>query len=185
MSRNTEDFTLYNTRIVFPHLFTKAPFGENAKYGAKLLLDPKDNKKDIDLLQTNIKWLLDENNKGKKIPSDKMCLRNGDDLARPEFEGKKVLSGSYPKPIPVFNRDRSLIVDEEQSPIVGGYYVNANISLWWMDSPQYGKRICCNLIGVQFAGPGEVVDATYVSEDRACKGFNQISDEDREWAEQA
>lgn len=167
---------LRNVRVSFPHLF-EAPVinGEEGKCGATILLHEEDHAKEIKLLQAEIDELCKTKFKGKKIPSDKLCLRLGEDK-RDEYAGYYALSANSKQQIVVLDARANLIADEKKNPIYAGCYVNAKVSLWAMDN-QFGKRVCANLVAIQFAGDGEPFDGTYVSPDTAMEGFDAVAND--------
>ncbi len=175
-----KDFIMISgARVSFPHLF-KPPVinGEEGKCGAVLMLDPKKHAKAIGQIENAIDALCKLHFKGRKLPSDKLCLRDGEDKGRPEYDGYMVLSAN--------NRDRPLVLrgdgktkveDERDSPIYAGCHVNVKVRLWKQDN-KYGKRINCELIGVQFHSDGDPLDGSYVSEEEAMSGFGAVDDGD-------
>ena len=88
-----------------------------------------------------------------KIPSDKICLKDGDESGRPEFAGKMTIKASTKRRPLVINRDKSPITAEDNI-IYAGCYTHAIISLWAQNNG-FGKRINASLDGVQFARDGE------------------------------
>ncbi len=71
------------------------------------------------------------------------------------YPGNWVVSGrSYVKPR-VCDRDPDVLLDEEEGKLYSGCFVNAVISLWVQSGGKWGKRINCQLQGVQFHSDGE------------------------------
>lgn len=143
-----------SARLSFPSLFQMAEFGgeSTGKYEATFVLDKEDDAKTIEKIKKAIKDLMAEKLK-IKLPDDKICLKDGDTLGRPEFEGKMTIKASTKKRPLVINRDKSPIT-EEDNVVYAGCYVNGIVTLW-AQSNQYGKRINAQLDGVQFARDGE------------------------------
>lgn len=143
-----------SARLSFPSLFQMAEFGGEltGKYEATFVLDKEDDAKTIEKIEKAIKDLMAEKLK-IKLPDDKICLKDGDTLGRPEFEGKMTIKASTKKRPLVINRDKSPIT-EEDNVVYAGCYVNGIVTLW-AQSNQYGKRINAQLDGVQFARDGE------------------------------
>lgn len=141
-------------RLSFPSLFNTAKFGgeDTGKYEATFVLDKVEHAEAIAGIKAQIERLMKEELKSK-VPSDKLCLKDGDDMGRPEFEGKYTIKASTKKRPLVINRDKSPIT-ESDNVIYAGCYVNAIVSLWAQDN-KFGKRINAQLDGVQFCRDGE------------------------------
>ena len=146
---------LPNVRLSFPNLFSTSVFGgdDTGKYDGTFLLDKKTHKAQIAEIQAGIAALTKEKFKGKALPDDRVCLKDGDETEREEQQGMMVIKASSKKRPMVINRDRTPLV-EDDNVIYAGCYVNAIISLWSQDN-QYGKRINASLEGVQFCAHGE------------------------------
>jgi len=175
-----KDFIMISgARVSFPHLF-KPPVinGEEGKCGAVLMLDPKKHAKVIEQIEGGIDDLSKFKFKGRKLPSDKLCLRDGDDKGRPEYEGYMVLSvNNRSRPIVLRGDGKTKIEEEADSPIYAGCHVNAKVRLWAQDN-KYGKRINGELVAIQFHSDGDPLDGSYVSEDEAISGFSAVDDGD-------
>lgn len=172
----SEPIIIRNVRISFPSLFTKPVInGQEGKFGAKFILDPEVNKADIKALESQIAVLLRDKLKNIKLPSEKKCLRHGDDVGRPEYEGNFVLSSSN-KVRPVVIDGRQQPVTEEDGVIYSGCYVNAKVELWAQDN-KFGKRINATLIAVQFKADGEPLGGGVVTHAKAVEGF-EVEDEE-------
>lgn len=141
-------------RLSFPSLFNTAKFGgeDTGKYEATFVLDKVEHAETIAGIKTQIERLMKEELKSK-VPSDKLCLKDGDDMGRPEFEGKYTIKASTKRRPLVINRDKSPIT-ESDNVIYAGCYVNAIVSLW-VQNNSWGKRINAQLDGVQFCRDGE------------------------------
>ncbi len=167
-----------NVRVSFPHLFTRPIInGEEGKCGCVLMLDPKKHAAEIDQLEASIEELTKERFKGRKIPSDKVALRDGEDKGRPEYEGYMVLSANAKDRPAVVGKNGKEIDSEDQNEIYAGCYVNAKVQLWAQDN-NFGKRINGQLIAIQFAADGEPLDGTYVSKEEAMSGFKAVEEDD-------
>lgn len=153
-----------NVRLSFPSLFQKATFsGESTdKYEATFVLDKKEHADVIAEIKSKIDTLMRDTFKGK-IPADKICLKDGDDLGRDEFNGKMTIKASTKKRPLVIDRNKSPIT-EDDNIIYAGCYVNAIFSLW-AQSNAYGKRINAQLDGVQFYRDGEPFGDSGISVD--------------------
>lgn len=141
-------------RLSFPSLFNTAKFGgeDTGKYEATFVLDKVEHADTIASIKAQIDRLMKEELKSK-IPSDKLCLKDGDEMGRPEFEGKYTIKASTKKRPLVINRDKSAI-GESDNIVYAGCYVNAIVSLWAQNNT-WGRRINAQLDGVQFCRDGE------------------------------
>lgn len=140
-----------NVRLSYPSLFQKSVFdGKEGKYEATFLIDKKDKalKKQID---EKIAKLIVEAK--VKVPSDKYCIKDGDESQSDGFEGNWSLKASNSKRPTVIDRDKSPLTADDDK-LYAGCYVNAVID-FWVQNNAYGKRINANLYGVQFVKEGE------------------------------
>lgn len=171
---------LKNVRVSFPHLFTRPIIrGQEGKCGAQIMLDNERDAKSIEAVKRRIQELIKDKLKGARVPADKLCLRAGEDKGRAEYEGHHILSANNTgKPFVISNNGRDMITDPEDNPIYAGCYVNAKIQLWAQDN-DYGKRINCTLVAIQFSADGDALDGAHVSAADAVEGFDMTAgDED-------
>lgn len=145
---------LANVRLSFPSLFKMSSFGgeSTGKYEATFVLDKVEHAETIAQLKKHIETLMKTELKAK-IPSDKICLKDGDETGRPEFAGKYTIKASTKRRPLVIDRDKTPLTEEDGRPYAGAY-VNAIISLWAQDN-KFGRRINAQLDGVQFYADGE------------------------------
>ena len=151
---------LKNVRLsAYPALFQRPTFeGEmQAKYGCKLLLDPDEHADQIEALKREITALVNDKLDGHRLPSDKLCLRRGEDTGKAYQEGYWVLSVSTKNRPVVLDRRKNLVTDDD-GVIYPGCRVNANVSLWAQKN-KFGKRINGELEGVQHVGDDEPIEA--------------------------
>ena len=174
MSDN-EFIMISGVRVSFPRLFSpEERDGKVYKCGATLLLDAKKHAKAIAQIEASIGEMAASKFKGRKLPSDKLCLRDGNDQGRPEYEEHLTLStNSRTRPIVLRGDGKTRIEDEADSAIYAGCYVNAKVRLWAQDN-KYGKRINAELIAIQFHSDDEPLDGSYVSEEDAVSGFDAV-----------
>lgn len=165
---------LNNVRLSFPSLFQKAQFdGAETKYEATFLLDKVKHAAVIKEIQTAIKAKVDSDLKGAKVPANKLCLRDGDEVEYDGYSGHMTLKASTKKRPLVLNKDKSPLT-EEDGVVYSGCYVNAIIDLWAQNN-NYGKRINATLLGVQFAADGEAFSSGGSS--ASADDFDDIDDE--------
>lgn len=177
----TDFIMLKGVRVSFPHLFTPPVInGETGKCGAVLMLEPEKHDRMIKSIKQAIAAVQKDRFKGRKLPSDKLCLRNGEDKGRAEYDGYEVLSTNSRKaPIVVDTDGSSVVTSEEDNAIYAGCFVNAKVRLWGQDN-QYGKRVNCELVSIQFARDGEPLDTSYVPVDEAMEGFDSVEEDDED-----
>jgi hypothetical protein len=145
---------LKNVRISFADLFKKGSFnGKETKYGATFLLNKEEHADSIAEIKAQIADLVKVNLKGAKVPGDKLCLRDGDEVEYDGYAGCYSIKCSTKKRPIVIDRDRSPLTEDDGKPY-GGCYVNASIDLW-VQNNTYGKRVNSTLLAVQFAKDGE------------------------------
>jgi hypothetical protein len=145
---------LSNVRLSFPSLFRKAVFsGEETKYEGTFHIDKATQADKIAEIDAAIKAMVKDGLKGAKLPADKICLRDGDDVEYAGYAGHMSIKASSSKRPMVLDRDRSPLT-EDDNRLYAGSYVNAIIELW-VQNNQWGKRINANLLGVQFYKDGE------------------------------
>ncbi len=164
-----------NARLSFPSLFQTSMFGDDdtGKYEATFILDKKEHADTIAQIEKQIQ-AHKKDLKAANMGADKICLKDGDELDRPEFEGKMTIKASTKKRPLVIDRDKTPIV-EDDNKIYGGCYVNAILSLWGQNN-KFGKRVNAQLDGVQFNQDGEPFGDAGVS----TSAFDVFGDEDED-----
>ena len=162
-----------NVRLSFPSLFQTEQFGgeDTGKYAATFILDKDDNATEIKQIQDEINRLMKEELKSK-LPADRVALKDGDEMARPEYEGKMTVKASTKKRPLVIDRDKTPLSDGDDKPYAG-CYVNAIVSLWAQNN-QFGKRVNASLEGIQFCEHGEPFGTGGIDVDE----FDDFDDED-------
>lgn len=142
-----------NVRLSFPSLFRKAVFsGAETKFEATFLLNKEEHADTIKAIQAEIAKMLKDELKAK-LPADKICLKDGDEIEYDGYAGCMSIKASSAKRPLVIGKDKSPL-SEDDNVIYSGCYVNAIISLWAQNN-QFGKRINASLEAVQFAKDGE------------------------------
>lgn len=145
---------LNNVRLSFPSLFKKAVFnGDETKYEATLLINKESQADLVAKLKEGIAEKIKTDLKGAKISADRICLKDGDEISYDGYEGHYSIKASNNKRPMVIDKDKSPLTEDDDK-IYAGCYVNVMIELWAQDN-SWGKRVNCNLLGVQFAKDGE------------------------------
>ncbi len=166
-------FKLNNVRLSFPSIFKRSEFnGQEGKFEATFLINKESQAKLIKEIEAKIA-LIQKDNKAGKVSPDKICLKDGDFVEYDGYEGHvSVKAGSNRRPT-VIDRDKAPLVEDDGKPYAG-CYVNAVLELWYQDN-SYGKRVNCNLLGIQFAKDGDNFGAgdTDVTDD-----FDAFGDDD-------
>lgn len=171
MSDSSAQFRLNNVRLSFPQLF--APFAPPPKpgeqpskpaYSAHFILTP--DHPDLGGLRRVISQVAQHEwgDNGASvlktlIEQGRVCLRSGDTKTTAEgspldgYAGNWFLSArSYTRPT-VIDGQRQPLTEADGKPY-SGCYVNAVVRIW-AQKGKFGKRINCQLMGVQFARDGE------------------------------
>ncbi len=162
---------LKNVRLSFPSLFQRAQFnGEDGKYEATFLFNKKDKKLKAKLDKAIAAKLKEAN---IKVPQDKRCLKDGDEVEYNGYEGNWSLKASQSRRPTVIDRDRSPLT-EDDNVIYAGCFVNAIVDLW-VQNNSFGKRINANLYGVQFVKDGEAFGMGPVD---VTDDFDDLSDDE-------
>jgi len=142
---------LKNVRLSFPSIFKRSVFdGKEGKFEATLLLDKSDTttKKAVDdAIAEAIKVA------NVKVPSDKRCLKDGDESEYDGYENVWSIKAANNKRPTLINRDKTPLV-EDDNVLYAGCYVNAIVDIW-IQNNTYGKRANANLYGVQFVKDGD------------------------------
>ncbi len=145
---------LKNARLSFPSVFRKAVFdGNETKFEATFLINKAEGAAKIKEIKAAIEAMIKEDLKGAKLPPDKICLKDGDNIDYAGYAGTFSIKASSTKRPLAVDRDKSPLT-EDDNKLYAGCYVNASLELWAQNN-NYGKRINCNLLGIQFAKDGE------------------------------
>jgi len=165
-------FKLENVRLSFPSIFKRSEFnGQEGKFEATFLISKESQAKVIKEIEAKIA-LIQKDNKVKVSP-DKICLKDGDFVDYDGYEGHmSIKAGSNRRPT-VIDRDKTPLVEGDGKPYAG-CYVNAILELWLQDN-SYGKRVNCNLNGVQFIKEGEAFGA---GDNDCTNDFDDVSDDE-------
>ena len=159
---------LQSVRLAFPKLFERDQYGNHS---ATFIIEP--NTPAFKSMESAIAQVVQEDLKGKKPASDKICMRKSSDKGG-DYDGftdaNYALAANRKesfKPNQLINRDKTPI--ESESVLYPGAFVNAVVSVWAQDN-SWGKRVNAELVGVQFNKDGE----------RLGRGSTSIDDDDFE-----
>ncbi len=143
---------LENVRLSFPSIFKRSEFnGVEGKFEATFLMNKENQAKLISKVEAKIAEIQKENK--IKVSPDKICLKDGDYVDYDGYDGcMSIKAGSNRRPT-IIDRDKAPLVEEDGKPYAG-CYVNAVVELWAQDN-NYGKRVNCNLLGIQFVKDGD------------------------------
>lgn len=155
---------LTNVRGSFLDIFRAKSVNEGEpRFSANFLLDKEADAAQIKKIGAEIRKIEAAKNKGKALPSDKVCLRNGDDKEYDGYQGMMFLSAANKKRPNVVDRDNTPLSEDDGKPYAG-CYVDAVVRLWWQDN-KFGKRINASLEVIRFRRDGEAFGAAPVSAD--------------------
>lgn len=144
---------LENVRLSFPSLFESEQYNgtDTGKYAATFLMDKKG--KLAKKIQKAAKEVAEEKF-GKPLPKGlKTCLKDGDEVEYDGYAGMLAIKANTKKRPVLINRDKTPITADDDT-LYPGCYVNVSLELYGLDN-QYGKRISCQLNGIQFLKDGE------------------------------
>lgn len=163
---------LKNVRLSFPSIFKRSEFnGEQGKFEATFLLNKETQADQIEKLEKAIDAAIAEAK--IKVPSDKRCLKDGDDFDYDGYAGHMAFKASTNRRPTIIDRDKTPLVEDDGKPYAG-CYVNAIVDIW-IQSNSYGKRANGNLFGIQFFKDGEAFGAGDVD---VTDEFDDFDDED-------
>lgn len=170
---------LRNVRLSFPSLFQKVGMGESEpKFEAQFLFPKEEDKdKNAEAVTAAIDHLTKTFFKGKKLGSDKVCLKDAGD--KDQYDGYDdtlyfITARANRRPT-VVDKDLSPLTEDDDKPYAG-CYVNATITLWCQDN-NYGKRINASLEAVQFFKDGDSFGAGGVTVENEFEAIEEDSDD--------
>ena len=138
-------------RLSFPAIFQSEAFNDGEPRFSATLLVPKGGADD-QRLQASVMALM-KSAGWKKLPPDKVAVKDGDDLEYDSHQGMTVVRAS--------NVNRPVVIDRNKAPLVeadgrpySGCYVKMKVELWVQDN-SFGKRINAKLHGIQFVSDGD------------------------------
>ena len=140
---------LKDVRLSFPSLWTTEKFNgtDTGKYAATFLM-PKDSKEGKAVTKA-----VGDAMKEIGAKADKTPLKDGDHVEYDGYAGMWALKANTKKRPVVIDRSKTPIT-EDDDVIYAGCYVNASVEIYTMDN-SYGKRVGCQLNGIQFVKDGD------------------------------
>lgn len=167
-------------RFSYPHLdkpWKKKGDEGKAKFSIVSLLGKKTHAAAIELVQERIDELLKEN-KIKKLKSDRIFMRDGDDSDQDEYEGFMTVNAREERRPPLRDR-RNEVVDPEDAGDVfrPGFWGAVLIRPWFMNN-DWGKRVNAGLSSVQFLMKDEEFGEGRLSDDDLDDTFRSYDDDD-------
>jgi hypothetical protein len=179
---NTQ-ITLINVRLSFADIFKAKAINDGApRFSTNFLLDPstKSGAKQIKNIQKVIDHLIKTELKVKKLPADKICLKDGDDKEYDGYAGMMFLSAANNKRPQVVNRAQDPVAEDDVEEVpYAGCVCNGVVRLWAQNN-KYGKRINASLEIVQFVKDGESFGAPKVVASDALPELEDIEDDEDE-----
>lgn len=151
------DIKLNDVRLSFPSIFNKKEWdqGNEPEYEAIFMLDKKKNTKEIKAINDRIDAILAERKISRdKIKEDKICLKDGDQHKREEYQGHYIIKGTSKLKVPLFDQKLNLVSEPQSDILYAGCYVNACIRLYFYDN-KFGRGISANLKSIQHKRAGE------------------------------
>lgn len=158
------NFVIKNVRLSYLYCFEpQANTGDDGKVTKKYKVTgimPNDTHAE------EIKYLQDYMTKLQKsafkarIPAKNLCLRNGDEAAKDEYENAWIFVASEREDNPpaCLDRDGKTTVKKSDDKLYSGAIGSIRVRLWTQDN-KFGKRINANFLGVQFLAHGEKFSA--------------------------
>ena len=183
----TKIYTAHRAVLMYPEFFKQPQYqGKDSKFGCKILLDPQNEKHAalIKELREDIAEIIQTELKLDRLPSDKVFVRNGDDLAQPWADNMYVVSvGVWDRPAPgrVYNAGMQNLNDDDGGLFYSGCIANVNFSSW-VQKNEFGKRVNGNFEAVQWVAHGEKIAGGGVSDDEAAQGFEALDEDEAAFA---
>jgi hypothetical protein len=174
-----------DVRASYPHV--GLPFkGKNdegvttSSYGIIGLMPKASSHKAAKALLDEVIAEICKDKKVRGVPAEKCFLRDGDASMKDDNENCFTISTRESNRPSVRDRRAQAVTDDKkaQQLVYGGCYVNMLIRPWWQDSKDYGKRINCGIVAVQFLRDGKPFGEGRVSEDDIDDTFEAYEDDE-------
>jgi len=174
---------LKNVRISFPDLFEAKSFDgeQEPKYGAQFLVEKEGEnyEKIMEAMKSasSEKWgKAAEKAMTTLQKQGKTFLNDGDEKEYDGYEGMFYISAKSKTRPTVIDKDKTPLDSTDGKPY-SGCYVNAAVEVWAQDN-KWGKRINCQLRGVQFFADGEPLSGGRPASVDEFDAFETEDDED-------
>lgn len=183
---DSDEIKLERVRLSFPDIWKAKSIkpGDEPKFSASLLLDKEAHAAEIKHLKAIIWGLAISALGGKEkaievIKKGNIALHEGSDKTYDGYgEHNMYLTASTTRRPAVIDRDRTPLAEDDRKPYPG-CYVNAVVRVWPMNN-NFGKRINCELLGIQFVADGEPFGPSPFNPD---DHFENLEEDDQKPAE--
>lgn len=166
-----DDGTIFIEFVRFSHPHIVTPWKKEgdkgpAKYSVQGMLGKDTHAAAIEMIEDRIAEILKEA-KVKKLPSDRIFMRDGDESEDENHEGFMLVSAKETKRPPIRMRNGQPYEDrdEAEEDFVGGHWGAILIRPWWQNSKDWGKRVNCGLSSAQFLMTDETFGKGRLSEE--------------------
>jgi len=153
MAKVSKKVVLKDARLSFPSLFETEEYKgvDTGKYAASFLIDKSATQgKELAALVKEVA----EQAFGSPVPKKvEYCIKDGDDTEYDGYEGMWAIKANTKKRPILVDRNKSPVT-EDDDVLYAGCYVNASLEVYSLDN-QYGKRVGCQLNGIQFVRDGD------------------------------
>jgi len=172
---------LEDVRLSHPHLFEAVRYkkDKNSKprFTAVFILDKKKHKSIIAEIEDGIEEIREKMFDGRKLKADNICLSDGDDSDKAEYQGCMILraAASEDRPPELIGRDKKPVGPKDRK-LYGGAYVNAIVRLYGYD--EYADQVNCGLEAVQHYRKGDPFGAGPVDVDAKFKDYGDDADDE-------
>lgn len=168
-------------RFSYPHLDKpyKGDGDGEAKFGLVGMMPKATHKAAHGLVQERIDELLKEN-KVKKLPADKLFLRDGDDSSRDEYEDHWTISARETRRPPLRDRQNQVVEPEDAKDVFQpGFWGDILIRPWYQNN-KFGKRVNAGLSSVQFVRKDETFGEGRISDEDLDDAFEDYGEDEDE-----
>lgn len=158
-----DSFKLVRARLSFPDIWKAKSIkaDDTPKFAAAFLLDKKEHKDLIDQVKLTMWKMAVEtfggSEKAKELVKKKkltFALHEGSEKDYDGYtEDNMFLTASSTKRPHIIDRDKSPLTESDRKPYAG-CYVNAAVR-FWVQNNEWGKRVNCELLAIQFVSDGE------------------------------